>query len=94
MLLNPEAQTKAQDELDRVVGPNRLPDFSDQQDLPYIRAVCKEVLRWQPATPLGVPHRTTEDDEYRGMRIPKGATVIANQWYVGPLCHYASLITN
>ena len=80
MLLYPEVQAKAHEELDRVVGPNRLPNFSDQLDLPYIRATCKEILRWQPALPLGVPHSNIRNDEYRGLLIPKGATIIVNQW--------------
>jgi len=82
MVLNPGVQSKAQEELDRVVGPNRLPEFSDEPELPYLRAICKEVLRWQPAVPLGIPHRNIQDDEYRGMFIPKGSTIIVNQWHL------------
>ena len=82
MILNPEVQSRAQEELDRVVGSKRLPEFSDEPQLPYIRAICKEVLRWQPVVPLGVAHRNIRDDEYRGMHIPKGSTIIANQWSV------------
>ena len=82
MILNPEVQSKAQEELDRVVGPNRLPEFSDESELPYIRAICKEILRWQPSLPLGFPHMNTRDDEYRGMLIPKGSNVLVNQWLV------------
>ena len=85
MLLYPKVQSKAQAELDRVIGPNRLPEFSDRQDLPYIRAICKEILRWQPIAPLGLPHSNIHDDEYRGMLIPKGTTILANQWYIGLL---------
>ena len=44
MLLNPNVQRKAQQEIDRVVGSDRLPEFSDQPSLPYITAMCKEVL--------------------------------------------------
>ena len=32
------------------------------------------------ATPIGIAHSITEDDEYRGYRIPKGATVLPNVW--------------
>lgn len=49
----PSAQIKAQEELDRVVGPDRLPDFSDAPALPYIQALIKEVFRWQPISPIG-----------------------------------------
>jgi len=56
MLHYPEVQRKAQAELDRVLNHGeRLPDYEDQSDLPYITAVMKEVLRWQPVTPIGTP---------------------------------------
>jgi len=54
MLLHPEIQKKAQDELDSVIGRERLPTFEDRPRLPFINAVCKETLRWHPITPLGV----------------------------------------
>jgi cytochrome P450 len=80
MIAFPEVQRKAQAELDAVVGRARLPTFADAPHLPYVRAAIKEVLRWRPAVPLGVPHKTTEDDWYEGMFIPKGATCVANIW--------------
>ncbi len=45
MLKNPEAQKLAQLEIDRVVGTDRLPTFGDEADLPYVQALCAEVLR-------------------------------------------------
>jgi len=51
MLLSPEIQKKAQDELDPVVGRDRLPTVDDRPSLPFVDAVCKEVLRWRPPTP-------------------------------------------
>jgi len=55
-----EVLQKAQQELDRVVGPHRLPDFNDRKDLPYVEAFLKEVERMYPVTPLGKqnPHST------------------------------------
>ena len=44
---------KARAEIDRVVGPERLPDFSDEEQLPYFMACLKETMRLRPATPLG-----------------------------------------
>ncbi|KAI0061752.1 cytochrome P450 [Artomyces pyxidatus] len=78
----PDVQKKAQAELDAVVGRDRLPDWADRPQLPYIQAVCNELTRWQPVTPLGVAHATTEDDIYEGYLIPKGAVVIANSWAI------------
>lgn len=82
MLVFPEVQKKAQEEIDRVVGPNRLPEVDDYPNLPYIRCCVKETLRWMPTVVLGVPHRVMRDDEYMGYKIPKGASVINNVWYV------------
>ncbi|EXJ71096.1 uncharacterized protein A1O5_06089 [Cladophialophora psammophila CBS 110553] len=75
----PDWQKKVQDEIDRVVG-DRLPSFDDWPDLPTVRAVMKETIRWRPVVPGGIPHRATKDDTYNGFFIPEGATVHANQY--------------
>ncbi|PWY84475.1 cytochrome protein [Aspergillus sclerotioniger CBS 115572] len=75
-----EAVQKAQDELDSVIGTQRLPSFGDMDRLPYITAFISELVRWRPISPIGVPHAVIQDDEYMGFRIPRDATVIANQW--------------
>ncbi|KAE8379019.1 cytochrome P450 [Aspergillus bertholletiae] len=80
MVLYPDVQKMAQEEIDRVVGTSRLPDMSDREHLPYINAVVKEVLRWHPVTPLGVSHASSEDDTYKGYLIPKGAILVPNIW--------------
>lgn len=82
MVLYPEAQRKSQDEIDRVIGPRCLPNFSDRGSLPYVEALMLEVVRMHPVLPAGFPRRVMQDDEYRGMRIPKGATVIPNVWAI------------
>ena len=82
MLAYPDTQTRAQAELDAVVGRARLPTFADYPRLPYIRAMVKEVLRWRPVSPLAVYHRCTEDDWYEGMFIPKGTICIPNVWHM------------
>lgn len=53
MVLHPAVQVKAQAELDAVIGSGRLPDYNDRPSLPYINAIVKEVLRWNPVAPLG-----------------------------------------
>lgn len=53
MLKFPEVQAKAQEELDRVVGTDRLPTFEDEPHLPYVGALVKEVFRWQQVAPFG-----------------------------------------
>ncbi|KAJ7137763.1 cytochrome P450 [Mycena epipterygia] len=80
MLANPEAQKKAQMEIDRVIGKGQLPTFNDEESLPYVSALIKEILRWQPVTPIAVPHYIPVEDEYRGYRLPAGSIVIGNTW--------------
>ncbi|KAH7139807.1 cytochrome P450 [Dactylonectria estremocensis] len=81
MTLFPEVQRKAQEEIDRVVGRDRLPDSSDRPNLPYIEATIKEVLRWHPVAPMGLPHTTTSDDVCEGYFIPKDSMVFPNVWH-------------
>jgi cytochrome P450 len=82
MVLNPRVMRKAQEELDRVIGKDHLPEFSDRANLPYIDAVVKELLRWNPPFPISLPSKVTQDDVYRGYLIPAGATVIENIWAI------------
>ncbi|KAH7928071.1 cytochrome P450 [Leucogyrophana mollusca] len=76
MVLNPTVQERAREELDMVVGRDRLPGFEDRASLPYIEAVVRETFRWQPVAPLGVPHAAMTSDVYEGYFIPKGMFVI------------------
>ncbi|KAJ4253329.1 hypothetical protein NW762_010484 [Fusarium torreyae] len=71
MVIYPDVQKRAQDEIDRVVGNSRLPSFSDKANLPYVQAIAQEALRWHTLAPMGFPHMTTEDDTYNGYFIPK-----------------------
>lgn len=81
MVLWPEHQRKAQQELDRVLG-ERLPDLVDLDALPYLEAVVRETYRCFPIVPLSIPHAASEDDVYRGFLIRKGTVVIPNLWQV------------
>lgn len=78
MLLHPEVQRKAQQALDAVVGRHRLPTFEDRSQLPYLDRIVQETLRWCPVSPIGVPHRSLEDDFYKEYFIPAGSFVYAN----------------
>ncbi|KAJ7489127.1 cytochrome P450 [Mycena latifolia] len=80
MLANPEAQKKAQAEIDSVTGQKYLPVFEDRDSMPYVSALVKEVLRWQPVAPFALPRLLTTEDEYRGYRLPAGSIVIGNAW--------------
>lgn len=54
MTLYPAVFRRAQEEIDRIIGDDRLPSFADCGSLPYITAICKEVLRWEVVLPLGI----------------------------------------
>lgn len=73
---------EAQKELDHVCGSNaeRLPCFSDKNELPYITATVKEAFRWRPVSELGPPTLLTQDDEYEGYRFPAGTLFTFNTW--------------
>jgi cytochrome P450 len=62
----PEVQKKVQEEVDRVVGRDRLPVSADLPNLPYCRAFVREVMRWREITRIGVPHASSADDVYQG----------------------------
>ncbi len=47
MMIHPEIQRKAREEIDRVIGTQRLPTFEDRKSLPYVGAIVDEALRWR-----------------------------------------------
>lgn len=83
LVTHPETLEAAHKELDEMIGPDRTPTFEDEARLPYIRAFCKEVLRWRPVAVLGgTPHASTEDDYFDGYYIPAGTTILGNSWAI------------
>ncbi|KAH0832539.1 cytochrome P450 monooxygenase [Fonsecaea pedrosoi] len=83
MCLFPDVQAKAHAELDRVVGQDRSPTWSDENQLEFIYALVQETLRWRPVFPLGGPqHCPIQDDEYQGYRIPKGTPILGNLYAI------------
>ena len=75
---NQRVQMKAEEELLRVVGPNRLPTLADMSNLPYVRACVKKMLRMNPILAPGIRHYANEDVTYKGYVIPKGIVLLAN----------------
>jgi len=75
-----EVIEKAHEEMDRVVGNKRTPNWEDEPNLPYVRAMVKEVMRWRFVNKFGTNHYAMEDSWYKGYFIPKGSTVIINIW--------------
>ncbi|KAI3802430.1 hypothetical protein L1987_30562 [Smallanthus sonchifolius] len=82
LLNHPHILKKAQAEIDRVIGHNRLVDESDIVNLPYLHCIINETLRMYPAGPLLVPHESSEDCVVGGYNIPRGTMLIVNQWAI------------
>ncbi|KAE8322187.1 cytochrome P450 [Aspergillus sergii] len=79
----PDVQQEAYAEINRVVGEDRMPDWSDEENLPYCRALVSECLRWRTVTILGgIPHAPIQDDVYQGYTIPKGTWIAGNMWSI------------
>ncbi|KAJ7512616.1 cytochrome P450 [Mycena galericulata] len=81
MRLYPDVQAKAQREIDQVVS-GRLPNFSDEANLPYITAIIREIGRWNPVVPLAFPHMLSADDMYEGFHLKAGSVVFPNAWAI------------
>ncbi|OQE34545.1 hypothetical protein PENCOP_c017G04051 [Penicillium coprophilum] len=66
MMLFPDVQHKAQAEMDELLSNPTLPSATDRESLPYVNAIVKEAIRWHPVAPMGIPHKTDEDDMING----------------------------
>lgn len=82
MVRNPDVQKKVQEELDYIVGRERMPELQDRDNLPYTEATLAEVLRYSSPVPLLFPHSTTVDTYLKGYFIPKGTVVLFNAWAI------------
>ncbi|KAK5105853.1 hypothetical protein LTR62_001965 [Meristemomyces frigidus] len=83
LVTHPGVLKVTQVELDSVVGTERTRTFADEANLPYIRVLCKETLRWRPVAALGgTPHASTEADIYEGWHIPSDTIVLGNNWAI------------
>uniref|UniRef100_H3BBB2 Cytochrome P450, family 1, subfamily C, polypeptide 1 n=2 Tax=Latimeria chalumnae TaxID=7897 RepID=H3BBB2_LATCH len=82
LLKYPHVQTRLQEEIDNVVGRDRLPAAEDKSRLPYLEAFIYETLRFTSFVPVTVPHSTTRDVDIAGFHIPNDTVVFVNQWSV------------
>ncbi|CAD6253756.1 unnamed protein product [Miscanthus lutarioriparius] len=82
LIRHPDVLKKAQQELDAVVGRDRLVSETDLPRLTYLTAVIKETFRLHPSTPLSLPRVAAEECEVDGFRIPAGTTLLVNVWAI------------
>ena len=83
VIVHQHVAKKIQEEVDNVVGNQRMPRLSDRARMPYTMAAVFEVLRYTAAiAPAGFPHRALEDKNFEGYYIPKGSIILTYAWYV------------
>lgn len=83
LMKHPTILARAKQELDSVVGQDRLVSESDIHNLPYLQAIIKETFRLHPPTALSLPRISHSDCEILGYHVPKGATLLVNIWAIG-----------
>lgn len=82
LLCYPDVLRKLKQELTDVVG-NRKVEESDIDNLPYLKAVIKEIMRLHPPIPFLVPRRAVKDTKFKGYDIPEDTQVFVNVWAIG-----------
>ncbi|KAF8960130.1 cytochrome P450 [Flammula alnicola] len=82
LMENPHVVKRAQEEIDSVTDGSRLPDFGDEDVLPYTTAVMKEALRFWTLGPFGLPRLSHTEDEYKGYKLPAGSIIVTNIWAI------------
>uniref|UniRef100_A0A287DB03 Cytochrome P450 2E1 n=1 Tax=Ictidomys tridecemlineatus TaxID=43179 RepID=A0A287DB03_ICTTR len=71
-----KTREKLHKEIDRVIGPSRIPAVKDRLEMPYMDAVVHEIQRFIDLVPSNLPHEATQDTMLQGYVIPKGTVVI------------------
>ena len=78
----PEVQAKIHEELDRVIGRDRAPTMDDYKALPYVFACVAECLRYRVIAPFGIGHKSLQEVEVGGYKIPAGVQMFGNIYAV------------
>lgn len=82
LLKNSDIMKKVHEELERVVGNEKIVEECDINQLHYLQSVVKETMRLHPVVPLLVPHSPSISTTIAGYNIPKGSNVFINVWSI------------
>ncbi|XP_021810845.1 cytochrome P450 CYP736A12-like [Prunus avium] len=83
LLRHPRVMKHLQQELQSVIGTDRMVEESDLPKLGYLNMVLKESFRLHPVAPLLITHASMEDITVEGHDIPKKSTIFINVWAIG-----------
>ncbi|MED6187384.1 hypothetical protein PIB30_075932 [Stylosanthes scabra] len=83
VIKHPRVLGKIQEELDSIVGPNRMVIESDLIHLNYLRCVVRETFRMHPAGPFLIPHESLRDTTINDFHIPAKTRVFINTHGLG-----------
>uniref|UniRef100_A0ACD5YD06 Uncharacterized protein n=1 Tax=Avena sativa TaxID=4498 RepID=A0ACD5YD06_AVESA len=83
LMNHPECLRKVRQEIDSVVGGDRIAGEGDVASLPYLQAAYKETLRLRPAAPIAHRQSTEEMEVGGGYTVPAGTAVFINVWAIG-----------
>ncbi|KAL2835451.1 cytochrome P450 [Aspergillus pseudoustus] len=67
-----------------VENPHRLPGIDDLEQMPYVCAMIKEVLRWRPIFPFTLDHVFTSNMEFKGYHFPTSVRFVINEILTDP----------
>ncbi|KAF8028024.1 hypothetical protein BT93_E0821 [Corymbia citriodora subsp. variegata] len=82
LLSHPHSLKRAAEELDSVIGQERLIEETDIGKLPFLQNIVSETLRLKPPAPLLVPHMSSEDCIIGGYDVPSQTIVFINIWSI------------
>ncbi|KAI9492124.1 cytochrome P450 [Zychaea mexicana] len=76
-----DVQKRLHTEIDKFIAEHgRLPEYEERENFPLLISVQKECMRYRTTVPSGIPHEVTEDFEYQGYLIHKGAVLLSNTY--------------
>ncbi|XP_059443061.1 cytochrome P450 81Q32-like [Corylus avellana] len=82
LLIHPDVLKKARAELDNQIGEANLIDEPDVPKLPYLQSIISKTLRLYPATPLLIPHMSSDDCTIGGYDVPRNTMLLVNAWAI------------
>ncbi|GBM61724.1 Cytochrome P450 2C38 [Araneus ventricosus] len=79
---HPDVQKKIQEELDSVVGRERLPSWTDKPNLPYLDATIQELSRVAALFLVLTMYSNFKETTIEGYRIPERSAIVSNLYSI------------